>query len=93
VKRKPKTDLKIAAGALLVVAAAFLVAAAAVVPAYHAIFGQPWQKSFVTEVDFRFYKTAFIQVCFILFPLVGAVNIWAAWKILSCAKRIPDDLS
>ena len=89
-KRKPKTQFRIVAVALLVVAAALLFTTVSVVPSYHAIFDQPWQKSFVSEVDFKFYKTAFREVCFILFSLIALFQIWAAWNLLTYAKKIPE---
>ena len=88
-KRSPKTDLKIVAVALLVVAIAFLVISVASLPSYRAIFGQPWQRTFVSETDFQFYKAAYRQVCFTIFPLLAGLHIWAAWRILSSAKIIP----
>ena len=92
-QRKPKTNLRIVAVALLVVAAAFLIGAISLVPPYRAIFSRPWQATFTSEADFRFYRAAFRQVCFILFPLIAAIHIWAAWNILKTIKRVPDEPS
>jgi len=68
-----------------------LAGALSVIPAYHNIFDQPWQRTFVNEEAFNFYKTAYRLICFQLFPLLALFNVLAAWKIFKHVKRIPGD--
>jgi|ERR1044071_99202 hypothetical protein len=86
-RRTPKIQFKIVGLSLLLVAAALLIFSLSTVPSYHNIFDQPWEKQFVSELVFNFYKTAFREVCFVAFPLIALFQIWAAWNILTCAKK------
>jgi hypothetical protein len=92
-KRKPRTELTIVAIALLAVATALLVMVLMVIPAYRAIFNQPWHNQFSTQEAFHFYRSTHARVLFILFPCLAVLQICAAWKILSCARKLsnPED--
>jgi hypothetical protein len=87
-KRSPQKELRIVATWLLFVAGGLLVFVICEVPAYRAIFSQPWQKSFVREADFEFYRFAFRQFLFTLLPLIAGLQFLAAWKLLKTAKRL-----
>jgi hypothetical protein len=66
--RTPQKELRTVAKRLLIVAAALVAFVLYVAPWYRSIFTQPWQKSFVRETDFQFYRVAARQIVFTLLP-------------------------
>ena len=89
-KLSPKSQLKGVAAALLVAGVCCLVGCLFIARPLQQLFDLPWQKTFVSETDFRFYRTALRDIFYILLPGLGLIQVWAAWRILSCAKKIPD---
>ncbi len=91
-KMKPKTELRILAAVLLAVAGSLTVATVAVTPSVLTILRTPWQEMFASQF-YHYHITAMIRnTVFILSPCIVALNTWVAWKVLSYAKRVPDDL-
>jgi flagellar biosynthesis protein FlhB len=84
----PQRELRTVAAWLLIVAVALAAFVLFVAPWYRAIFSQPWQKSFVREADFQFYKVAARQIVFTLLPLIAALQVLAALKLLKASKRL-----
>lgn len=88
---KARTELKIAAGGLVLTALTVAVAVACLVPVYVQLRDTPWQQMFRNQQIHEHFLSSFRMFAFVAAPALVVLSSVVAWFILKNLRKVSDE--